>query len=34
MAVEYMGDAQEVGKALHAEHSPLLGWIWRIKMLV
>ena len=29
MAVEYMGDPQEIGKALHAEHSPLLGWIWR-----
>lgn len=30
MTVEYMGDPQEIGKALHAEHSPLLGWIWRI----
>ena len=30
MAVEYMGDPQEIGKALHAEHSPLLGWLWMI----
>ena len=30
MAMEYMGDPQEIGKALHAEHSPLLGWLWMI----
>lgn len=30
MAVEYMGDAAEIGKALNEEHSPLLGWIWRM----
>lgn len=30
MTVEYMGDPQEIGKALHAEHSPLLGWLWFI----
>lgn len=29
MAVEYMGNAAEIGKALNEEHSPLLGWIWR-----
>ena len=30
MAVEYMGNAAEIGKALNEEHSPLLGWIWRV----
>ena len=30
MAVEYMGDAAEIGKALNEEHSPLLGWVWRV----
>lgn len=30
MAVEYMGNTTEIGKALNEEHSPLLGWIWRI----
>lgn len=30
MAVEYMGDAAEIGKALNGEHSPLLGWAWLI----
>lgn len=30
MAVEYMGDAAEIGKALNEEHSPLLGWLWLI----
>lgn len=30
MAVEYMGDAKEIGQALHKEHNPLLGWAWLI----
>lgn len=30
MAVEYMGDAAEIGKALNEEHSLLLGWVWRL----
>ncbi len=28
MAVEYMGDAAEIGQALNREHSPVLGWLW------
>ena len=28
MAVEYMGDAKEIGRALNQEHSPILGWFW------
>ncbi|WP_130862929.1 permease prefix domain 1-containing protein [Bacilliculturomica massiliensis] len=30
LAVSCMGDARELGEALNREHSPLLGWIWRI----
>lgn len=29
MAVEYMGDAAEIGQALDREHGAILGWIWR-----
>jgi len=29
-ALEVMGDAKEIGEALDKEHSPLLGWIWRV----
>ena len=28
LALEWMGDSEEVGKALDAEHNPVLGWIW------
>ena len=30
MAVEYMGDAAEIGRELDKEHHALLGWVWRI----
>lgn len=29
MAVEYMGDAAELGEELDKEHHAALGWIWR-----
>lgn len=29
MAVEYMGNAAEIGQALDREHGAILGWIWR-----
>ena len=29
-ALLVMGDAKEVGEALDREHSPLLGWLWRL----
>lgn len=28
LAVEYMGDAEEIGRALNKEHNPFLGWVW------
>lgn len=34
MTVVYMGDAKEIGQALNQEHSPILGWIWRISKCV
>ncbi len=27
-AVEYMGDAEEIGKELNKEHKPWIGWLW------
>ncbi len=30
MAVEYMGEAAEIGQALDKEHGVILGWIWRV----
>lgn len=29
MAVEYMGDAAEIGQELNKEHHVVLGWLWR-----
>lgn len=34
MAVEYMGDASEIGQELDKEHHALLGWVWRISRIV
>jgi hypothetical protein len=28
MAVENMGDAKEIGRALNKQHKPFLGWLW------
>jgi hypothetical protein len=28
IAIDNMGDAREIGKALNKEHNPILGWIW------
>lgn len=30
LAIQSMGDAQELGQELNREHNPLLGWIWWI----
>lgn len=30
LTVEYMGDSEEIGKALNKEHNPFVGWIYRI----
>ncbi len=30
MAVQDMGDAREIGKALNKEHNPVIGWLWKI----
>ena len=30
LALEWMGDSEEVGKALDREHHPVLGWTWLI----
>lgn len=30
MAVEYMGDAAEIGQKLDKEHGVFLGWLWRV----
>ncbi len=34
MAVEYMGEAAEIGRELDQEHHALLGWVWRISRVV
>ena len=28
--LQYMGDAEEIGRALDKEHGVVLGWLWRI----
>ncbi|MBE6008033.1 MAG: hypothetical protein E7235_02415 [Lachnospiraceae bacterium] len=28
LVVEYMGDADEIGRALNREHKPWIGWLW------
>lgn len=30
MAINAMGDAEEIGKQLNKEHNPIIGWIWKI----
>ncbi len=30
LAVEYMGNAEEIGKELNKEHKPFWGWLWLI----
>lgn len=32
--LECMGNAHEVGKALNQEHSPILGWLWRVSTIL
>lgn len=34
MAVEYMGEAAEIGRELDQEHHALLGWVWRISRMI
>lgn len=34
MAVEYMGDAAEIGRELDQEHHALLGWVWQISRVL
>jgi len=34
LAVEFMGDAKEIGEALDKEHSPVIGWIWRVLRII
>ena len=29
-AINDMGDAKEIGKALNKQHNPLIGWLWKI----
>ena len=29
-AIEAMGDAGEIGRALNKQHNPVLGWVWKI----
>lgn len=29
-----MGDPDEIGEAINKEHSPLLGWLWRVSQAV
>ena len=29
MAIDAMGDAQEIGLELNREHNPIIGWLWR-----
>ncbi len=34
LALEWMGDSEEVGKALDREHHPVLGWTWLVLGIV
>ncbi len=34
MTVEYMGEAEEIGRALDKEHSCWLGWLWQASRVV
>lgn len=34
MAVQCMGDAEEIGKALNQEHGAIVGWIWQISRIL
>lgn len=33
LSVQYMGDADEIGRELNKAHNPILGWIWYISRL-
>ncbi len=34
MALDHMGEAEEIGMELNKEHNPFIGWIWRITKII
>jgi hypothetical protein len=34
IAIQNMGDAEEIGTELNKQHNPIIGWIWRITSIM